>query len=664
MPETRREQSPKEAKAQAVERLSEALDANTLARLSAIDGRLSQYFLSLRDQSVGEHDLHNCYELLCGLRFLRFFKIYRFDVRKVQQVIKLREGDWKYDGRRWIHTGGGLAQPGMKGEQVFRWEPFQIFILASTFGFKAYIDTGNLDGERDLLPTEAVGSDGHIYDMRRLCNNFTFFSPRKVDKTGMAAYIQVVFFLLEDADGQIFCAANSADQSKILYERTRKMLSQLDPTGQRIRQTATVCDWRPLYKSVRDTSIRPLTAGGKTKDGLMASLVCCDEYGSAPWIKNRSSMKDLVDVLESSMGPRREPLTFTTTTAGTIIDGPFVDKLASLHSILNDELNPKQYTATALPCTLGSSEDRTLCLLLEPDQWERDEETMLTSKRLWAKVNPMLSKIVQASFYEDWAARVRRDPTNLPEYVTKLMNVYHSDAVQEWISAGQIRELQMGKRIDECKFADGWVVFAGLDFSLGDDLHAMSYLAFNTKTREFFADCDSWLTEHSMETSPLSEVFRQWVKKGWLHVSPGETLNPELPVSRVAELTEKGVNVMMFLYDPYKATQPINALSAYIYSLGIDPKQVVLPCRQNYATFSPLVLELDFMIKNDPALLHFSNNPLWPWEAGNMILDVSTDGMENRKPRKRAPNSKIDNFICLLMALKGYDILDGKEQTI
>lgn len=87
----------------------------------------------------------------------------------------------------------------------------------------------------------------------------------------------------------------------------------------------------------------------------------------------------------------------------------------------------------------------------------------------------------------------------------------------------------------------------------------------------------------------------------------------------------------------------------------------MLPCRQNYATFNPLVLEIDYMVKNNPPLIHFSQNPLWPWQAGNMVLDVSTDGMENKKPVKRGNRQdKIDNWICLLMAERGYDIYMDK----
>ena len=106
-----------------------------------------------------------------------------------------------------------------------------------------------------------------IYDLRRLCTDFTFFAPRKTDKTGLSAFIQIVFFLLEDNNSESYCCANSNDQAKLLYRRTKLMLQQLDD-GHRWRMTETVCDWRPQFKSVRDSSIRPLSAGGKTKDGI------------------------------------------------------------------------------------------------------------------------------------------------------------------------------------------------------------------------------------------------------------------------------------------------------------------------------------------------------------------------------------------------------------
>ena len=71
-------------------------------------------------------------------------------------------------------------------------------------------------------------------------------------------------------------------------------------------------------------------------------------------------------VIESSMGPRREPLTIITTTASLIQSGPFMEMLDAMHRLLLQEL--KYDTGEATP-TLA--EDRQMMLLLEPDEWER-----------------------------------------------------------------------------------------------------------------------------------------------------------------------------------------------------------------------------------------------------------------------------------------------------
>jgi phage terminase large subunit-like protein len=222
---------------------------------------------------------------------------------------------------------------------VYRWENFQVFILASVFGFYSWIDTGvKAEDRAELLPTERV-KDGTIWDYRRMCTDFTYYSPRKCDKTGLAAYIQFIFFFFEDFQSEIYCCANSADQAKLLYNRTRQLIMQMDGQGNRIRSTQTVTDWRQAYKSIHDSLIMPLTAGGRTKDGLYAQLCCADEFGSAPYTNGKSDMLSLVNVIMSSTGPRREPLLFVTTTAGTISAGPFIEKLDALHRILEKELD-------------------------------------------------------------------------------------------------------------------------------------------------------------------------------------------------------------------------------------------------------------------------------------------------------------------------------------
>ena len=630
-------------------------------QVAKIDERMTQYYeWILQHVSADpndENDLVNYNEVLCAVKFLRLLRTYDFNHKKVRQVIKLREGTWKKVDGAWQHIEGGMRCPSTTGSQVFRWEPFQVFVLASIFGFYADIDTNLKEGERQLLPTEFV-RDGRIYDHRRLCTDFTYFAPRKSDKSGLAAFIQVVFFLLEDYNAEIYCCANASDQAKLLYRRTKDLLRSID-NGTRIRMTETVCDWRPAYKAVRDSSIRPLSAGGKNKDGAYAQLCCADEYGSAAWINGKADMKMLVDVITSSMGPRREPLTLTTTTAGRITSGPFIEKLAALHTLLERELSEEGDLLT----------DRTLCILYEPDAWERDEHVLLTSHKVRAKVNRMLGIIVQHQFYDDEAAKAQLTGDS-GEFISKFLNVYKATTVQEWIKPEEVRKLQQPIRIDQLQPVDGqpWLVFTGMDFSLGDDLYAHGYLCVNPSLpapRRFFADLDAWMSREAMDKSPLRSLFSQWEQQGHLHVVDGATVPPEVSLNRIDQLVQsRCAEFVAFGYDPYASKIPINALKSYVLGLGADPEQRVLPCRQTLAAFNSSVDELGYMVKNAEPWITFSDSPLWAFEAGNMVLEEDAR-MGNKKPVKRAGSSgKIDNWIALLEGLQLFDLFDGKNNEL
>jgi phage terminase large subunit-like protein len=151
---------------------------------------------------------------------------------------------------------------------------------------------------------------------------------------------------------------------------------------------------------------------------------------------------------------------------------------------------------------------------------------------------------------------------------------------------------------------------------------------------------------------------------------PGQTFDPSWPVNRIIELDSKGINFMAFGYDPYNAKIVMNALGQWVFDIGLDPKQVIIPVRQNFATYNPAVAEFDYMVKRskddgmghqvpDP-MIHFSKNSLWPWEFGNVMLQESSDGMENLKPVKREANGKVDNIQMLLSALILYDAAESQ----
>jgi phage terminase large subunit-like protein len=602
-------------------------------QLAEIDERLVQYF----DGLINEPQYHNCYEILGGVKFLRLLRTYEFNHRKVRQVIRLREGEWK-NGK---HISGGIAQPGTNGTKVYMWQPFQIMVLASVFGFRTWIDTQLTTEDKDeLLPTEKI-VDGKIYDLRRLCTDYTYYLPRKNDKSGMSAFIQVVFFLMEDANSECYCCANSSDQSKLLFRRTIQMLRQLDD-GHRLRITQTVADWRPTFQSVRNSSIRPLTAGNRTKDGLFASLCCADEYGSAPYTNGKSDMKLLVDVIQSSMGPRREPLTFTTTTAGRITQGPFIEKLETLHRLLKAELDIEDGTVEP-----ELNYDRILSICFEPEDWEKDdEEKLLSDPVIWKKCSPMLGVIVQHQFYEDAIAKARLEG-DVGEVISKLLNVYQSATISEWITPEQVRALQVDRRIDDCKMEDGWNVYVGLDFSLGDDFDAITFLAYNVDTHEYFADCSSWINRRSFEKSPYHDLYVKWERDGWLHVSGDTVVEPEAPIRRIMELDQKGINFIAFGYDAKQSKEPIILLNEWLMNeVGVtQPDTMVVPVSQVFSNYNASVQKIDYCF-GGVVRLTFSPSPLWPFEFANCILEEDPR-MGNKKPLKRTANAKVDNVQCL-----------------
>ena len=630
--------------------------------VDCIDHRLLTYF----EDIINDEDAHNGNEVLCAVKFLRLLRTYGFNHRLVRQVIKLREGTWhQLPNGVWQHERGGLKQPLTSGDMVLRWEPFQIATLAYIFGPQTWIDTElTLEDRSTLLPTERLNEQtGHIEDLRRLCTNFTLFGPRKIDKTGIAAFLAQVFFLLADNNSETYCCSNSSDQSKILYRRIRHGLQQLDPEGQKIRMTETVCDWRPAFQSIRNSSIRPLSAGGKTKDGMFAQLCCADEYGSAAYTNGKCDMKRLVDVTESSMGPRREPLTIITTTAGRITSGPFIEKLESLHRLLLEEL--KYDTGEAIP---QLSLDRIGCIMFEPDDWEKtDDEMLLSSKAVRRKINPMLGKIVQHSFYDDEVAKARMDG-DMGEVISKLFNVYSSGKAKNWVvTADKVRALQTARRVTDCKYADGWNVFVGLDFSSGEDLFAISYFCVNyTAGMEmqdrFFADCEAWIVEAELLRSPNRPLYELWIKAGWLHVCPGEVFDSNYAINELIRKSESGVNLAMFGYDPAQSKQPINTLKAWLSTLGIDADTVramVVPVSQSFMTMNPIISELeDYVLM---PWMWMSESPLWPWMAGNVAVVYSRDDTL-RRLQKSGVNNKIDCLHALLDAIYVFDMSESRLQ--
>ena len=649
----------KQTKAQCLRDITEALP-DYVNRLNSIDTRLLTYI----EDAISNNASHaNLMELLGIRKEMRLMDSYDLDPERVKRSLRAIEGQWQ-GGR---HVKGGLRFSTPRGSQHVRLMPFQAWLIFEIYAFKVDVPMEREYHEGDqLLPTEWV-RDGWVWDTRRLTQEAHWFLTRKSGKTelgGAVDFTEVGF--LGDVNGQALICTNSSEQSQIAYKAIREFAMQVDPTcsnrmgGKYFRMTRNGLNWQPGHPMKGE--IKCMAAGKTSKDGLYASVVHADEHGQAGYVNAHSDMQAAVDTCWGSTGPRREKLLLHTTTAGRIKEGPYKTKLEQVEASLMSEM---QYP---LGQPHRTPDDYWTAFLLQLDKWElTDDLTKLDDPELFKKVNRSIGTTVQPTYYRERlheAATGTEDTKQ--EVLTKDFNMWQTAHIQEWIKPEVVRALQNDKTIDAYTGAGGWVIFTGLDFSQGDDLHTAGYLAARKHHSghgyELFADFDAWIKQDVLEKSSIRPLYEEWIAKGWLHISPGAVFQPSLFVTRFDELLNKGCQFQYFGYDPYQSKDPINTLKAYLQEKGVaQPDKYVLPVSQRNAWFNAPTDDLARAIKSPIPYITFSANPMWPWLFGNCVLSIDGKGgasadmdLGNKKPVKRNPGSdscKVDPIQCICVGL-------------
>jgi len=648
----------KQTKAQCLRDITEALP-DYVNRLNSIDERLMIY---IEDAISNEGSHANLYELLGIRKEMRLMDSYDLDPERVKRSLRAIEGQWA-NGR---HVKGGLKFSTPRGSQHVRLMPFQAWLIFEIYAFKVDVSMEREYHDGDmLLPTEWV-RDGMVWDTRRLTQEAHWFLTRKSGKTelgGAVDFTEVGF--LGDVNGQALICTNSSEQSQIAYKAIREFAMQVDPTcsnrmgGKYFRMTRNGLNWQPGHPMKGE--IKCMAAGKTSKDGLYASVVHADEHGQAGYVNAHSDMQAAVDTCWGSTGPRREKLLLHTTTAGRIKEGPYKTKIEQVEASLLGEM---QYP---LGQPHRTPDDYWCAFLLQLDKWElTDDLTKLDDPELLKKVNRSIGTTVQPTYYRERlheAATGTEDTKQ--EVLTKDFNMWQGSRVSKWITGDGMKHLQRDMRIDQCTADQGWVVFTGLDFSLGGDWSGPGWLAARKhpsgRGTEFFVDCDVWISEDEYESSPLHPLYEQWIKGGWMHLSPGKTFQPELFVGRLDELIKKGVQFMYFGYDKYKSKVPITVLKSYMQvSLNIqNPEPYVQVVSQLNSEFNGPTEDLYNAMMAPVPFISFSNSPLWQFCFNNVALEI--DNRENIRPVKanQSASCKIDPIQCIVMALDLYERYEG-----
>lgn len=568
--EKQRDRELKAATVSGLQAIAPYLASRYHRAMTDTDARISEYVFSV----IRNPDGHNLYEVLGVSRFFDMLDRYDWKPERVRRFFKFYEA---------------LRFSGLKGRTRYRLTPVQCFQFANIYGF------ANPDG-------------------CRLIRMAYLFVPRKFSKTTSAAGMAVYDMLFGDNNAQAYVGANSYDQAKICFDEIRAIMLDIDPSERHFKVNREKITFKDRG---RDSLIQCLTANAKTKDGLFASLVIMDEYAQARNTAGRNGA-DLKNVLTTSMGPRREPLTIVITTASDVLDGPFAAELEGVKRVLRGE----------------SVSDTMFASLFMPDV--DDEEG---DPATWAKVQPHLGITVQPDYYLNAYNEAQLSAENMLAFRTKLLNIYAENEQRAWIGATLARDISRPISIEGIRNRPD--AMAAIDLSESDDFSAVTFGMYDAVGKTFYFHTAYFLPSGVLAGHPNERLYRIWAEKKYLTLTDGDVIDYRAIVEYVLYIN-RFVRILGIGYDPWKSQEVINMLAA------AGAGGVLKPVRQTYGYFTAPVESFEHGAKTGHIFIN--DNPINAYCFGNAVLDI--DHLENCKPVKRRQTQKIDGVITKLMCLR------------
>lgn len=432
--------------------------------------------------------------------------------------------------------------------------------------------------------------------------------PRKNGKSTFAAGIALYLLLCDGEQGaEIYSAASTREQASLVYNMARDMVSK-EPM---LEEALTVRDSRKtIIHRASNSFYRAIPADAAGAHGFNAHGIIFDELHTQP---NR----ELWDVLTTSTGARKQPLTVAITTAGH-------DR-----SSICWELHQK-----AVAILGGDSFDDSFYPVL----FTADVEDDWTDPQVWAKANPSLGHGVSLEYLEQECKKAQDSPA----YENTFRNLH----LDQWTEQAS-RIISMA-RWDQCEqvFSDheleGCECYAGLDLASTSDITAC-VLVFPHEDETFSVLPYFWMPEENINRR-VEQDRRQvnnYIQQGLIETTPGNELDCSYLVDSLIGLFER-FDIQSIGYDPWNAT----AIMQMLQEQGIEAQRLK-KLSQSYSTYNQPFKRL-LSIIGAGRLIH-DGNPVLRWMASNTAH--SQDASGNIRPDKGKSGEKIDGICALLMGL-------------
>jgi phage terminase large subunit-like protein len=443
---------------------------------------------------------------------------------------------------------------------------------------------------------------------------------RKNAKTTLAAMIGLaVLFIDNESGAQIYSAATKEEQAKIVVTDMAGIINataELKPyfTFRKSKEGYSRIIFDETYSFVR-----PLGRDSDTQDGFDPYMGIIDEY-------HEHKTDGLVNVIESGMGARKEPLLLIITTAGFDKTKPCYSFRKSLTEILE-----------------GTMHDESLFGVI----YTLDEGDDFKDESVWIKSNPNLSVSVFPEFLKSQLTDALNRSSKLAPFLTKNMNMW-VDSSQAWISTDKWRACVHDFNEDDLTAYPCWI---GLDLASVKDICALVVM-WDAGDKKYFRE---WFFAPLNSAKLRGQVdgvdYELWASEGHLILTDGaggEKTDYNYIKKVVLQYANKH-NLQSVAYDKWNSSQVVSEL--------VDEGVNMQPYSQSIAYMSYPTKQLEASILSGEVV--HKGNPIMEWMMRN--VELRTDTNDNVKICKQKSTNKVDGPVAAVMAM-GQHLIDTAMQ--
>ncbi|MCG3463115.1 terminase large subunit [Xenorhabdus bovienii] len=500
------------------------------------------------------------------------------------------------------HVKGALTG---KPIELMDWH---VFILINIFGFVRPL-INEQTGET-VLRNDGSGRPVMVRRYRTAYNEVARKNAKSTLSSGIGLYMTGA-----DSEGgaEVYSAATTRDQARIVFEDAKNMIKQARPTLGRLFAFNKLA----IYQEPSASKFEPLSSDANNLDGLNIHCGIVDEL-------HAHKTRDVWDVLETATGARLQSLLFGITTAGFNKEG------------ICYEL--RDYTVKVLR---GQVPDDTFFGII----YTLDKEDDPFDETVWQKANPGLGICKRWDDLRRLAKKAKEQVSARHNFFTKHMNLWVT-AESAWMDMLKWDDCDPVSPPHELKTYPMWV---GVDLANKIDICA-AVKVWQGNNGHVHADFKFWLPEDRIErcSRQMAELYRKWGEMGVLTLTDGEVVD-HAQIKEELQHWVAGENLKEIGFDPWSATQFSRALAEEGLPL-IEVSQTVRNLSEAMKSLEALVYSGQF---------HHNSHPVMNWMMSNVT--AKPDKNDNIFPNKSTPEAKIDGPVALFTAMSRL-LVNGGEQ--